>query len=74
MFMGGEFLQRAVLIFYTSGAIQRMIAQKQVERCLAHPFYLRAVKGNRHPVADLFRAGGDGTSGPARDFYKTEAA
>jgi len=74
MFMGGDLLQLAVPIFYTSGAIQRMVAQKQVERCLAHPSYLRAVKDNRHAITDLFRTGRDGASGPARDFHKTEAA
>ena len=47
MLMGSDVLQLANFIFYASCAVQYMVAQQQVKRCLAHSSYTWTVKCNR---------------------------
>jgi len=74
MFMGGDGLQFASFILGAFCAVQRVVAQQEIERCPAQSLNGRAGEVNGHPVDNLFRACRDRPSGATCDLYEAEAA
>lgn len=68
--MGRCFLQSAVFIFSTIGAVEVMVAEQEFESGVSEPFDLGCIEMHHHAVADRLSAGGDGV---ASAFYFHEA-
>ena len=70
--MGGSFLQSAVFIFGTVGAIEVMMAEKKLESGISQSFNFGCIEMYYYAIADRLGAGSNGGASTF-NFHKAKA-